>query len=254
VQPISGDGMFYRDKFLFEEDDLKLKVGFLHFSSCSGCQVAFLDMFEEAVEILDAVELVYSNMLTKRRDIPRMDVAFVEGALCVEDPHHLNLLREVGKKAKVIVAVGGCAAFGGVRRLSCGNQLPQPQHQTFVPITEVDSVKTKVKYAIPGCPPNPSLLYSFLLALLEVNEDFLLPFELMTSSTKASGFDIISEVVNKGFCVGCGTCSTACPTRALSYNRECSKPAFNSNLCVHCGSCLAACPQSFKPYPQPVYT
>ena len=246
--------MFYRDKFLFEEDDLKLKVGFFHFSSCSGCQVAFLDMFEEAVEILDTVELVYSNMLTKRRDVPYMDVAFVEGALCIEDIHHLNLIRELNKKTKIIVAVGGCASFGGVRRLSCGNQLPQPQHQGFVPITEIESIKSKVKYAIPGCPPNPSLLYSFLLALLEVNEDFLLPFELMTFSTKASGLDIIAEVVNKGFCVGCGTCSTACPTRAISYNSECSKPSFNSNLCVHCGSCLAACPQSFKPHPQPTYT
>ncbi len=246
--------MFYRDKLSFEDEEFKLKVGFLHFSSCSGCQVAFFDMFEEAVEILDTVELVYSNMLTKRRDLPRMDVAFVEGALCIEDPHHLHLVKELQKKAKLIVAVGGCASFGGVRRLSCGNQLPQPQHQSFVPITEVDLVKPKVKYAIPGCPPNPSLLYSFLLALLEINEDFLLPFELMTFSTRASGMDIFVEVVNKGFCVGCGTCSTACPTRAITYNYECSRPAFNPGLCVYCGSCLAACPQSFKPYPQPTYT
>lgn len=245
--------MLYRNKFTFEENDFKLKIGFFHFSSCSGCQVAFLDMFEEAVEILDTVELVYSNMLTKRRNIPPMDVAFVEGALCIEDPHQLNLIRELNRKSKLIVTVGGCASFGGVRRLSCGNQLPQPNHQSFVPITEVEILKPKVKYSIPGCPPNPALLYSFLLALLEVNEDFLQPFELMSLSTRASGLDIFSEVVNKGFCVGCGTCSTACPVRAISFDANCSKPSFNANLCVHCGSCLAACPQSFKPYPQPTY-
>jgi len=245
--------LFFRDK-LINGDEPKLKIGFFHLSSCSGCQVAFLDMFEEAVEILDTVELVYSNMLTRRRQIPSLDVAFIEGALCIEDPHHLKLVREISEKTKIAVAVGGCASFGGVRRLSCGNQLPQPQHQSFVPITEVEILKERIKYAIPGCPPNPSLLYSFLLALLELNEDFLQPFEFMASSKDASGFDVIGEVVNKGFCVGCGTCSTACPTRAISYNPNCSKPGFNPSLCVHCGSCLAACPQSFKPYPQPVYT
>jgi coenzyme F420 hydrogenase subunit gamma len=245
--------MFFRDKLL-EDEELKLKVGFFHFSSCSGCQVAFLDMFEEAVEILDTVELVYSNMLTKKREVPPVDVAFVEGALCPEEPHHLRLVREIAEKSKVIVAVGGCASFGGVRRLSCGNQLPQPQHQSFIPITEVELLRDKLKYAIPGCPPNPSLLYSFLLALFEINDDFLLPFELMSSSRDASGFDIISEVVNKGFCVGCGTCATACPTRAISYSPSCGKPNFDPSMCVHCGSCLAACPQSFKPYPQPVYS
>jgi len=245
--------MFFREKLLNDEEP-KLSIGFFHLSSCSGCQVAFLDMFEAAVEILDTVELVYSKMLTRQKEIPYVDVAFVEGALCIEDPHHLKLVRELSEKSKIIVAIGGCASFGGVRRLSCGNQPPQPQHQSFVPITEVELLKEKVKYAIPGCPPNSSLLYNFLLALLELNDDFLQPFETMALSKKASGFDIIAEVVNKGFCIGCGTCSTACPTRAISFNMECAKPTFNPSICVHCGSCLASCPQSFKPYPQPTYT
>jgi coenzyme F420 hydrogenase subunit gamma len=246
--------MFYSSDRLFEEEDFKLKVGFFHFSSCSGCQVAFLDMFEEAVEILDTVELVYSNFLTKRKKIPPIDVAFVEGAVCLEDKHHLQLIKELAQKAKVIVAVGGCASFGGVRRFSRGNQLPQPNHQSFVPVTEVELLRGKIKYAIPGCPPNPSLLYNFFLALLELNDDYLTPFEFMAQSHDASGFDLISEVVNKGFCVGCGTCSTACPSRAISFGSSCGKPNLSPELCVHCGSCLAACPQSFKPYPQPTYT
>ncbi len=238
----------------FEDDDLKLKIGFIHFSSCSGCQVAFLDMFEDAVEIFDTVELVYSNLLTKRKEIPYMDVAFVEGAFCAEDPHHVKLIKELSEKAGMVIAIGGCAAFGGMRRFSCGSQMPQPSHQTFIPLTEIESIKRKVKFAIPGCPPNPSLLYNFFLAFLERNDDFLLPFEFIAQSRDASGFDLIKEVVNKGFCVGCGTCSTACPSRAISFKDVCGKPNFDADLCVRCGSCLAACPQSFKPYPQPVYT
>ncbi|WP_456456588.1 NADH-quinone oxidoreductase subunit B family protein [Thermovibrio sp.] len=244
--------MFFKDKIL-QEEDLKLKIGFFHLSSCSGCQVAFLDMFEKIVEFLDTVELVYSNMLTKKREIPSLDVAFIEGALCPEESSHLRLIKEINEKAKLIVSVGACASFGGIRRLSCGNQMPQPQHASFIPLTEIELIRNKLKYAIPGCPPNPSLLENFLLALLELDYDFLQPFEFITSSSNASGFNLISEVVNKGFCVGCGTCETACPTRAISFAENCGKPGFTPSNCVYCGSCLAACPQSFKPYPQPTY-
>jgi coenzyme F420 hydrogenase subunit gamma len=243
--------LFSRDDFNY--NDLKVKIGFFHFSSCSGCQVSFLDMFEDAVEILDTVELVYSNMLTKRREVSRMHIAFAEGAFCIDDRRHLHLAREIAEKAVMVVTVGGCASFGGIRRLSVGSQPPQPSHQSFIPLTEVEILQGKIKYAIPGCPPNPSLLYNFMLALLEMNEDFLRPFEFMAGSKDASGYDILKEVVNKGLCVGCGTCVTACLARALDFNPVYGKPTFNPALCAHCGSCLAACPQGFKPYPQPVY-
>jgi len=244
---------FFGQDFNFDSD-FKVKLGFFHFSSCSGCQVAFFDMFEDLVEILDTVELAYSNMLTKKKDVPKLHIAFAEGALCIEDKRHLSLAKELAEKANIIVTVGGCASFGGIRRLSVGSQAPQPSHQSFIPLTEVELLKQKIKYAIPGCPPNPSLLYNFMIALLEVNEDFLQPFEFMANSQDASGFDIVKEVINKGLCVGCGTCVMACSSRAMNFNQLVNRPTFNPSLCIHCGSCLAACPQSFKPYPQPTYT
>jgi len=244
---------FFHENWEFD-DDFKVKLGFFHFSSCSGCQVAFLDIFDDFVEILDTVELAYANMLTKKKEIPKLHVAFVEGAFCVEDKRHISLAKELAEKANIVVAVGGCASFGGIRRLSVGSQSPQPSHQSFVPLTEVGILRKKIKYAIPGCPPNPSLLYNFIIALLEVNEDFLQPFEFMANSQDASGFDIVKEVINKGLCVGCGTCVMACSSRAMNFNQLVNRPTFNPSLCIHCGSCLAACPQSFKPYPQPTYT
>jgi len=157
--------MFFKDKIL-QEEDLKLKIGFFHLSSCSGCQVAFLDMFEKVVEFLDTVELVYSNLLTRKKEIPSLDVAFVEGALCVEESSHLRLIKEINEKTKLIVSVGACASFGGIRRLSCGNQMPQPQHASFVPLTEIELIRNKLKYAIPGCPPNPHNFLSTVLYFL----------------------------------------------------------------------------------------
>jgi coenzyme F420 hydrogenase subunit gamma len=245
--------VFYDLNELKYSDDVRIKVGFFHLSSCSGCQVAFLDMFEELVDVLDTVELAYSNMLTKKREIPKLNVAFVEGSYCIDYRPHTELLKEVYEKSKVIVAIGACASFGGIRRMSVGGQAPRPENQAFLPITQVGFIKDKVRYAIPGCPPNPSLLYNFILAVLEEDEDFLNPFEYMAKSAKACGCDLIEEVVNKGLCIGCGTCVSACPTRAMGFNCNVSKPKLTPDLCVGCGSCLAACPQSFKVHPQPLY-
>ncbi len=235
------------------DKEIKVKLGFFHLSSCSGCQIAFLDMFEELPDILDTVEIAYSNMLTNRKEIPKLNVAFIEGTFSIGFKHHIKLIKEIKEKADIIVAIGGCAAFGGIRRLNVGAQSPQPSHQASIPITELDYLKGKIKYVIPGCPPNPYFLYKFLLALLELNEEFLRPFEHMVFSTFASGYDILMEVVNKGLCTGCGTCICACPTKALEFSKRTQRPTFNKLLCVGCGSCLAGCPQSFKPYPQPVY-
>ncbi len=237
----------------FDENTLRVRIGFFHLSSCSGCQTAFLDMFDELADVMEAIDIVYSDFLSESREIPKVDIAFVEGAFAVDYEPHEHLIDILSIKAKSIVAVGACASFGGIRRYSVGAQAPRPSHQAAIPITEVAILQPLIRYAIPGCPPNPSLLYNFILALLEVNEDFLKPFEAMAMSTMASGYDILTEVVNKGLCTGCGTCVSACPTRALEFCKRTQRPLLNRELCVNCGSCLAVCPQSFKPYPQPVY-
>jgi NAD-dependent dihydropyrimidine dehydrogenase PreA subunit len=42
-------------------------------------------------------------------------------------------------------------------------------------------------------------------------------------------------------CIGCGTCTTVCPTGAISVRH--GKAHVDEGLCTHCEACVAACPQ-----------
>jgi len=41
-------------------------------------------------------------------------------------------------------------------------------------------------------------------------------------------------------CIGCGTCTTVCPTGAISVRH--GKARVDEGLCTHCEACVAACP------------
>ncbi|HIQ03363.1 MAG TPA: 4Fe-4S dicluster domain-containing protein [Desulfurococcales archaeon] len=42
-------------------------------------------------------------------------------------------------------------------------------------------------------------------------------------------------------CIGCGVCTTTCPTQALSLNPE-NKAVVDPDKCTGCHSCTGVCP------------
>ncbi|WP_254556762.1 4Fe-4S dicluster domain-containing protein, partial [Salmonella enterica] len=59
-------------------------------------------------------------------------------------------------------------------------------------------------------------------------------------------------------CTGCGTCMYACPTNAISMEKNSEGfiyPKVSREKCILCGRCLNTCP-SLKAYPEekPLYS
>ncbi len=93
---------------------MKPKVGFFSFTSCEGCQLQVLNMEEQLLDIAGAVDLVTFREAMDPID-GDYDVAFVEGSISRES--EITVLREIRRKAGVLVALGACAASGCVNAI-----------------------------------------------------------------------------------------------------------------------------------------
>ena len=108
----------------------KITVGHVHMSGCTGCLVSLADNYEGLLTILDKyADLVYCLTLADVRHIPEMDVALVEGSVCINDECSMEEILETRERAKIVVALGGCACYGNTTRFCRGGQQNQQHNQ-----------------------------------------------------------------------------------------------------------------------------
>ena len=213
----------------------KLKVLHVDLGSCEGCGISAL----RAYFMMRESYLYFTPYLRDGEVEPdEVDIALVTGAACLNDEKAINKLKEVRKKAKMIIAFGSCASFGGILRFARGGQEPKPEHRIYQPINSV----IKVDYSIPGCPPPYIIVMSFFKFLLKGDTSRLKLFEEAARIKKLSGFDLIDDVVLTGICVGCGACELSCPTKAIKLIDR--RPVLMPEKCIRCGTCYIRCPRA----------
>lgn len=158
----------------------KVRVATVWFSGCSGCHMSFLDLDERLVEFSQKAQLVYSPVADVKEFPDGVDVTFVEGA--VGNSEHLELLREIRGKTKLLVAFGDCAVTGNVP--SMRNPIPREEvlHTVYgdddVPGLVEGEVPKLLPQALPlamvvpvdgfihGCPPPADRIWKFIQKLL----------------------------------------------------------------------------------------
>jgi F420-non-reducing hydrogenase small subunit len=177
-------------------------VAFYWCASCGGCEEAVVDLAEDILKVVDAVDIRLwpVAMDFKRADVEAMDdkslaVSFINGAVRTEEQEEMvKLLR---KKSQLVIAFGACAHLGGIPglaniankkeifetayKLTRSTANPKgifPQTATDTPYGKLtlpeffDTVKTldqtiDVDYYLPGCAPPPELILQAVTAILE---------------------------------------------------------------------------------------
>ena len=182
----------------------KPKLAFYWCASCGGCEEAVVDLSEDILGVLEAVDIVLwpCAMDFKKADLEAMPdksivATLLNGAIRTSEQEEMaHLLR---RKSQHLIAFGACAQLGGIPSLA--NQFPREQILRYVydestttenpsktrPLPEfknnghcltlpvlrnvvrsLDQV-VEVDYYIPGCPPTPKIIKAAVTALLEGN-------------------------------------------------------------------------------------
>jgi F420-non-reducing hydrogenase small subunit len=173
-------------------------------NACSGCEISILNIGDPLLDLLPHLQFTHMTALVDHKffgqlgdqtamDIPEATVAIVSGGVRNDEQKHE--LQEIRKKTKFLIALGSCAAYGGVpaqanmwkneeifekvyRHCVTTEPSADPQDPNVPPWTPtcaaVDEV-VKVDITIPGCPPHPDWIAEALTALLEGKTAWKLP-------------------------------------------------------------------------------
>lgn len=143
---------------------------------CFGCHMSLLDLHEEVLDVLGAVELVYSPIIDVK-DFDRADIGILDGAVATEENE--ETARRFREKCDVLIALGTCSCYGGIpgmRNLFALDDVLNSVYGDSVPSSDeiprpLPNVKSldqvvRVDYYIPGCPPLPHQIQDALVTLL----------------------------------------------------------------------------------------
>ncbi|MFH2201921.1 MAG: NADH:ubiquinone oxidoreductase [Elusimicrobiota bacterium] len=133
----------------------KPRLAVFDFTCCEGCELQLTNNEDSLVDFLSLVDVVnFREASSDRSD--DYDIALVEGA--ISRPDEIARLKKIRKNAKILVAFGTCAVYGGVNKLR--NKYPVARvvkevygrHRVETMKVRRISEVVKVDLEILGCP------------------------------------------------------------------------------------------------------
>ncbi|MGA2296275.1 MAG: oxidoreductase [FCB group bacterium] len=179
----------------------KPKIAFYWCASCGGCEESVVDLAEDILMVIDAVDIVLWPVALdfKKKDVLAMPDGYILASLingAIRTSEQEEMAKLIRKKSQIIIAYGACAQLGGIPALA--NQFDKEEILKYVYEDAPSVVNEKkvrpmmsykengyvatlpefhnhvrtldqvidVDYYLPGCPPVPKLLKEAVLALL----------------------------------------------------------------------------------------
>lgn len=243
---------------LFKKADV-LRMAVVSLSTCGGCAALWLEDQEILAGLRGTAEIVYCPMLMDGQAFKRADVVFVDGT--VRAKADLDMLLEAREKSRHLVAMGTCAASGGIPSLANRYELEELIEASYGeasdPFAYYLSGRTgvdkrtyqerdlslfrraagiddfvRVDAYLPGCPPQPNLLLQVIRELRGEQ-----PPSKMTPN-------VCAECPRKGF---------KPPKETMNASQAKSLDRCFASIGVPCmgfatkGGCAASCPASGLP-------
>ena len=197
----------------------KPKVAIVSLTSCEGCQFALLDLGQKFLDFANSVEMIDFRLVEDEDDKGgALDLILVEGNPVTKD--NIKTLKNARKRSRLLVALGNCAAMGGVPEIKNYHEKTNTIKHIYKyiqgihnpEIKEIDNF-VKVDFIFPGCPISGEEFLKYMPELLDGK---------------------IPKIPDQPVCVECKKAGNRC----LLLDK---KPCFGPMIL---GGCNAVCPSS----------
>jgi len=152
--------------------DRKPRVSVHKFSSCDGCQLAFLNLGADLLRLAERVQIVHFAEAGPVAPDAEVDITFIEGSIA--HPQDGDRMRRIRDKARFLVTIGACATAGGVQALRNAARSEHWMRSVYATpeyIEELDdstpvAAHVKVDFELWGCPVTSRQVLGTVSALL----------------------------------------------------------------------------------------
>jgi len=207
------------------------------FTSCDGCQLAFLNLGEDLLTLAELVDIRHfaeAGMLAPEASV---DIAFIEGSITT--PDEFERIRRIRANSRFLVAIGACATAGGLQALrNLGGATQEWMADIYATPAHIKTLETstaiadhvKVDLELWGCPVSGRQVLAAVRALLF---GVLPEAERDKVCLECKRQQVVCVMVTRGIpCLGPVTltgCGALCPR----FGRDCYAcygPAENINV------------------------
>lgn len=211
----------------------KPRVAVHKFSSCDGCQLAFINAGEALVELATLVDIVHFAEAGYVDEEAKVDVAFVEGS--VSTPHEIERIEMIRANSATLITIGACATSGGLQALRNMNHSRQWIEGVYAHPDVIDLMETstpvsehvKVDLELWGCPVNAQQVFAVVRAML---------------------FGAVPDIEQERVCLECKRKQNVCVM--VTENKPCLGPVTRSGCGAICPSVGRDCYACFGPAEQ----
>lgn len=197
------------------------------FTSCDGCQLAFLNAGEDLLMLTELVDIVHFAEAGKVDLESAVDIAFIEGS--ISTPDEQERIKKIRANSKYLITIGACATAGGIQALRnainyhewMNSIYASPEYIKTLASSTAIAKNVKVDWELWGCPVNTRQVMDVIRSLL---------------------FNATPRIKRDAVCLDCKRRGNVCVL--VAKNEPCMGPVTQTgcySLCPNMGRACYAC-------------
>lgn len=202
----------------------KLRMAVHKFTSCDGCQLAFINLGEELIDLSEVVDIVHFAEAGPVNPDAAVDFAFVEGSISTPDEE--TRIKKIRINTRYLITIGACATAGGIQALRNFSDADSWKKEIYAKPETISSLKTSTPIAhhvtvdleIWGCPVNGKQVLDAIKSLLQKATPAIVRDSVCMECKRQGNVCVL--VTKNSPCMGPVT-QTGCGALCPAANRDC---------------------------------